>query len=92
MDPMPFNVSDSWMVQKRDGRCVTFDATKIFHAIRKAGSATSEFDERIAQQLMDTVLSALKQSAHQNALEVEHIQDLVEEVLLNTTYKKTAKA
>ncbi|MBU0456471.1 MAG: ribonucleoside triphosphate reductase [Gammaproteobacteria bacterium] len=80
------------MVQKRDGRCVTFDATKIFHAIRKAGSATSEFDERIAQQLMDTVLSALKQSAHQNALEVEHIQDLVEEVLLNTTYKKTAKA
>lgn len=79
-------------IRKRNGRVVPFAADKITMAILKAGRATGEFGGPEARRLTIRVL-ALAQTMLPNAtLEVETIQDLVEEVLLASPYKKTAKA
>jgi ribonucleoside-triphosphate reductase len=79
-------------IKKRDGRIVEFDSSKITAAITKAGKATSEFSEREARKLTLRVLTL----AHELRLgpnpEVEEIQDIVEHVLLDSTYHVTAKA
>jgi hypothetical protein len=79
-------------IKKRDGRVVPFDSSKITSAIAKAGKATGEFSEREAKKLTLRVLTL----AHQMRLgpnpEVEEIQDIVERVLLDSPYYKTAKA
>lgn len=79
-------------IKKRDGRIAEFDSTKITAAIAKAGNATGEFGEREAKKLTLRVLTL----AHELRLgvipEVEEIQDIVERVLLDSPYYKTAKA
>ena len=79
-------------IKKRDGRVVPFDSSKITSAIAKAGKATGEFSEREAKKLTLRVLTL----AHQMRLGpnpgVEEIQDIVERVLLDSPYYKTAKA
>ncbi|MDW7973425.1 MAG: ribonucleoside triphosphate reductase [Thermodesulfovibrio sp.] len=83
---------------KRDGRIVPFDAQKIINAIAKAGKATGEFDEKVARKLAGRVLAVIENLYSSNGNEngniphVEEIQDIVEEVLLRSQYKKTAKA
>ena len=37
-------------IKKRDGRIAEFDSSKITHAIKKAGEATGEFNEREARK------------------------------------------
>ena len=37
-------------IKKRDGRVAEFDATKITHALIKAGEATGEFNGREANK------------------------------------------
>lgn len=81
-----------WSVQKRDHRTVNFDLNKIINAIAKAGEATNEFDIEVAKKLAFKVTAILQNIATTESLDVEKIQDIVEEVLLNTTYKATAKA
>ena len=76
---------------KRDGRIVDFDAGKITAAIAKAGKATGEFGKEIAEKLTLKVLSLASDYFKQTPT-VEGIQDIVEEVLLNSPFKKTAKA
>jgi len=78
-------------IRKRDGRVVPFDAPKITAAIAKAGRATEEFDETMAHRLMVKVLS-IAQETTTDIPSVEAIQDIVEEVLLQSMYRKTAKA
>jgi len=78
-------------IRKRNGRVVAFDAAKITDAIAKAGRATGEFDETMAHKLMIKVLSIAEQTI-QDVPNVEAIQDIVEEVLLQSMLKKTAKA
>ena len=81
-------------IEKRDGTIVTFEAQKITNAIAKAGNATGEFDEKVAKRLTIKVLN-VAQSAFGGVAKpptVEEIQDIVEEVLLASTYRKTAKA
>ncbi len=78
-------------IKKRNGRVVTFDASKITAAIAKAGSATGEFDDATAHKLMVKVLSIAEQTIT-DIPTVEEIQDIVEEVLLQSMLKKTAKA
>ncbi len=78
-------------IKKRDGRVVSFDANKITVAIAKAGRATGEFDEHIASNLTLKVLS-LAQQVISDIPTVEQIQDIVEEILLSSVYRKTAKA
>ncbi|MCK4453487.1 ribonucleoside triphosphate reductase, partial [candidate division WOR-3 bacterium] len=77
---------------KRNGMIVKLDANKITKAIAEAGIATSEFDKKIAQILTLKVLSLAQQVITHKIPTVEQIQDIVEEILLSSPYRKTAKA
>ncbi len=79
-------------IRKRDGRLVKFNAEKITNAIAKAGIATGEFDMKEARKLTIKVLNLAEKLFDSKILSVEEIQDVVEEVLLNSTFRKTAKA
>ena len=79
-------------IKKRDGRLVTFNAEKITNAIAKAGAATGEFDIKEARKLTIKVLSLAEKLFDSRVLDVEEIQDIVEEVLLPSSYRKTAKS
>lgn len=79
-------------IRKRDGRLVKFDAQKITNAIAKAGAATAEFDEETARKLTIRVLTCADRLFDTEIPSVEEIQDIVEEVLLSSPYRKTAKA
>ena len=78
-------------IRKRDQRHEPFDASKITKAILKAGRASGEFDESEARRLTIRVLTTA-QFVFEGVPTVEEIQDLVEEVLLASPYKSTAKA
>jgi ribonucleoside-triphosphate reductase len=78
-------------IRKRDGRLEPFDAAKITNAILKAGRAAGEFEEIEARRLTIRVLTTA-QFMFDRPPTVEETQDLVEEVLLASPYKKTAKA
>lgn len=79
-------------IQKRDGRVVAFDTRKIVQALVKAGQATGEFDESTARQLMLRAVSLAHMTLDTKRPTVEQLQDLVEETLLASPFKKTAKA
>ena len=79
-------------IKKRDNRLVKFDSKKIVNAIAKAGEATGEFDKKIAEKLTLKVLNLAQQTISNKIPSVEEIQDIVEEILLSSPYKKTAKA
>jgi len=79
-------------IEKRDGRIVEFDSSKITSAIAKAGKATGEFGEREARKLTLKVLTLAHELRLSPLPEVEEIQDIVERVLLDSPFYKTAKA
>ena len=79
-------------IQKRDGRVVEFDSSKITSAIARAGKATEEFEEREARKLTLKVLTLARELNFDPNPEVEEIQDIVERVLLDSPFHKTAKA
>ncbi|MGD8369711.1 MAG: ribonucleoside triphosphate reductase, partial [Desulfobacterales bacterium] len=79
-------------IKKRDGRVVPFDSSKITTAIAKAANATGEFSEREARKLTLRVLTLAHELRLGPLPEVEEIQDIVERVLLDSPYYKTAKA
>lgn len=79
-------------IKKRDGRIVKFDSSKIKKAIQKAGESTGEFGEKVAEKFSLKVLLLANDSIKNKIPKVEEIQDIVEEVLLASVYKKTAKA
>jgi anaerobic ribonucleoside-triphosphate reductase len=79
-------------IRKRDGRLVRFDASKITSAIAKAGAATGEFDEKVAKRLTIRVLNLSEKLFDSKIMSVEEIQDIVEEILLSSSYRKTARA
>ncbi len=79
-------------IKKRDGRIVEFDSTKITAAIAKAGQVTGEFSEREARKLTLRVLTLAHELRLGPQPEVEEVQDIVEHVLLESPYHRTAKA
>ena len=79
-------------IKKRDGRIVEFDSPKITAAIAKAGKATGEFEEREARKLTLRVLTLAHELRPGPVPEVEEIQDIVERVLLDSPFHRTAKA
>ncbi len=79
-------------IVKRNGADVDFDSQKITSAIAKAGKATGEFDSETAKLLTIKTLSLAQHLLNDNITTVEQIQDIVEEVLLASPYKKTAKS
>ncbi|MEI7671638.1 MAG: ribonucleoside triphosphate reductase [Syntrophales bacterium] len=79
-------------IKKRDGRLLKFNAEKITNAIAKAGAASGEFDHAVAKTLTIRVLNLAEKIFDSRITTVEEIQDIVEEVLLSSSYRKTAKA
>ncbi len=79
-------------IRKRNGNLVDFEPSKITEAIARAGRATNQFDEEIAKKLTYRVINMAQQILHEEVPYVEDIQDIVEDVLLTSPYKKTAKA
>ena len=85
-------MSNFTSIKKRNGRIDDFDSSKITAAIAKAGMATEEFDEKEARKLTLRVLTLAHDMLRTDTPEVEDIQDIVERVLLDSPYFKTAKA
>jgi ribonucleoside-triphosphate reductase len=79
-------------IKKRGGRVVEFDSSKITAAIHKAGKATGEFGEREARKLTLRVLTLAHEIRLSPVPGVEEIQDIVERVLLDSPFHKSAKA
>lgn len=78
-------------ITKRDGGIVTFDETKIIAAIERAGLETGEFGEGEARNLATKVLAKIEKLKN-SVLTVERVQDIAEDTLLQSKFKKTAKA
>ncbi|VAW42313.1 Ribonucleotide reductase of class III (anaerobic), large subunit, partial [hydrothermal vent metagenome] len=79
-------------IRKRNKSVTAFDADKITAAIFKAAQVTAEFDKPEARRLTIRVLSLAQAVIDHEIPDVEEVQDLVEEVLLASPFKKTAKA
>ena len=79
-------------IKKRDGRIQEFDSSNITAAIAKAGKASGEFSDREAKKLTLRVLTLAHELRLGPIPEVEEIQDIVERVLLDSPFYKTAKA
>lgn len=78
-------------IKKRDGKIVNFNPEKIADAIAKAGSATEEFKVDRAKALADKVLKRAEETITARTPSVEQIQDIVEEVLMESSFKRTAR-
>ena len=78
-------------IQKRDGKIVNFNPEKITDAIAAAGAATEEFKYDRAKQITDKVLKVAEASIKERTPKVEQIQDIVEQVLMESSFKRTAK-
>ena len=79
-------------IKKRNGVIASFRPDKITTAITRAGEATGEFDEETAARLTLRVLNLAQQALPGSIPSVEQVQDIVEEVLLSSQFKRTAKA
>lgn len=80
------------LVEKRDGRIVPFDLTRIVNAIYKAADATNEFSFDTAQVIAEEVLRSLQPQADNAAVHVEVIQNTIEQILMRKGFYQTAKA
>ena len=76
---------------KRNGRTEDFNPQKITSAITKAGEVSGEFGPDTAQKMTMRVVNIAQQMFVDNPT-VEGIQDIVEDVLLSSPYRKAAKA
>ncbi|AEE96276.1 ribonucleoside triphosphate reductase [Mahella australiensis] len=79
-------------IKKRDGRIVEFQRSKIEDAIFKAAQAVGGSDRSIAVRLTDKVVDMLLQRFDGGMPSVEDVQDIVEKVLIEEGYARTAKA
>jgi ribonucleoside-triphosphate reductase len=80
-------------IRKRDGRTEPFKSGKIATAIQHAGEATGEFggvEARLLTLRVVSTLQALREDG--KPLTVEFVQDVVEETLITSPYRRTAKA
>ncbi|MDR3126113.1 MAG: ribonucleoside triphosphate reductase [Rickettsiales bacterium] len=79
-------------VVRRNGDIVEFDPAKIRHAIKAAGDATNQFEDDELDRLTARVVDVVnhKYTADQ-AIFLEKIQDIIENVLLQSSYYDTAK-
>ena len=81
-------------IKKRDGRVVPFDPSKIEHAIAHCflGSG-SQKSEETAQELAALVVSQLENDENIPSVpSVEQVQDVVERVLIEKGFVRSAKA
>ena len=76
-------------IRKRDGRIVPFDRERIAIAIYKAGRAVGNPDKELADRLAAQVVARLPQDEMPT---VEVVQDVVEQVLIESGQAAMAKA
>jgi ribonucleoside-triphosphate reductase (formate) len=76
---------------KRNGRTEEFNPQKITNALTKAGQFSGEFGPEMARKMTVRAINIAQQVFIDNPT-VEAIQDIVEEVLLSSLYRKTAKS
>ena len=82
-----------YRVNKRDGKIVEFDISKITEAIKKAFEACErQFNENIIDFLALKVTSDFEPKVNDGLVNVEDIQDSVETVLVQAGYADVAKA
>ncbi|MBE6601168.1 MAG: ribonucleoside triphosphate reductase [Ruminococcaceae bacterium] len=82
-----------YRVNKRDGKIVDFDISKITDAIKKAFEACDrQFNENIIDFLALKVTSDFEPKVQDSLVNVEDIQDSVETVLVQAGYADVAKA
>lgn len=79
-------------VRKRDGREVPFAMERLVTALRKAGEATGEYDAAVATRLAYKTYSWACRTLETPCAPVEALQDLCEEILLDSPFRKSARA
>ncbi|MCD8331969.1 MAG: anaerobic ribonucleoside triphosphate reductase, partial [Oscillospiraceae bacterium] len=79
-------------IRKRDGRTVPFQEEKIAEAINKAFAATYKPDQEETAARLARQVTGILETEGVAIPEVEHVQDLVEQVLMDSGYVGTAKA
>ena len=81
------------MIKKRDGRTLPFDAQKIEQAVLRAFAASGSLKgEESAREVTRTVVAELEQNETIPAVpSVEEVQDVVERVLIDKGFVRTAK-
>jgi ribonucleoside-triphosphate reductase len=79
-------------IKKRNNKVVSFKPDKIKLALQKAGEASGEYNATIAATLTAKVIAKAELEIKTKVPTVEQIQDVAEDVLLASRYKKTAKA
>ncbi len=77
---------------KRDGSEEVFEGRKITAAIAKAGKATGQFGDSVAESLSSQVVMYVESVCGGKVPTVEIVQDAVENILMHSRYKRTAKA
>src|ERR1035437_4272428 len=77
---------------KRNGTKEAFDKKKIVTAIAKAGKATGEFRDEQAEEMTKQVVALVETRTGDKSPTVEMIQDAVEQILMHSRCKQTAKA
>ncbi|TSC53634.1 MAG: ribonucleoside-triphosphate reductase [Parcubacteria group bacterium LiPW_39] len=79
-------------IQKRDGRIVDFDESKITKAVHKALTATGQGNGPTARKVANKVINLLNKRFRKNEIpKVEEVQDIVEEVLILENLVETAR-
>ncbi len=79
-------------IRKRDGSLVPFYPEKITRAIFKAAKAVGGDDWTKSEELSEQVVKLAESMYHDQIVDVEAVQDLVEKVLIENGHAKTAKA
>lgn len=80
-------------IEKRDGRIVDFDQSKITQAIHKALTACGEGDGKESKKISDLVIGLINRRFKKGEVpKVEIVQDIVEEALILENFVETAKA
>ncbi len=82
-------------VRKRDGTLVDFDQRKILRAVQRAAFEVlldEKKSEEIAEATVRGVLDQIASSYAEKIPSVENIQDIVEEVLMDTGYRSIARS
>ncbi|MBQ3969380.1 MAG: anaerobic ribonucleoside triphosphate reductase, partial [Clostridia bacterium] len=79
-------------IVKRDGRTVPFNKDKIAEAIFKAAASVGGKNMKVARDLADQVVAYLIKELGDNCVpSVEHVQDIVEKILIENGHARTAK-
>jgi ribonucleoside-diphosphate reductase alpha chain len=90
-------IVEGMMVEKRDGRAVVFDPTKIVHAIENAAIAAGKSKQYVKESINGTVDRIIDEIIHRFkdndfCPNVENIHDVVEKHLMVGNHYEVAKA